>query len=273
MMLQRHNTIRIAGAALLALAAAGLPACRGDRSAKPPRQFLPDMDDSPKWRPQTHTGFYADGRAMRQPAAGAVAFGASTDPNDPERAKYLREDVAFYTGKDARGEIVANMPASAIEPFMPAGADESARREAAVKAMLDRGAERFGIYCAPCHGFDGKGGGTVGQRLSLVPANLHEDRLRDRKTVAGGDGHIFDVIRNGWNNGNMPGYAHAMSEKDSWAIVMYVRAIQASTGAKLEDVPEAMRARLQQTKPPPAPAPAAPAAAPAPAPGKPGGTN
>ncbi|MBL8758382.1 MAG: cytochrome c [Phycisphaerae bacterium] len=267
-----HTTLRAGLLLTLALCAGVMPACRGDRSAKPPRQFLPDMDDSPKWKPQTQTDFYADGRAMRPGIPGTVPFGASTSAEDPTRANYLKDDVAFYTGKDARGNDVAYMPDSAINLYMPhhAPGDAQAQRAAALSAMLARGEERFNIYCLPCHGYDGKGKGTVGQRFAIAVTSLHEDRLRDRNPLVaasnGSDGHIFDVIRNGWNNGNMPGYGHAVPPKDAWAIVLYVRALQATTGGSLEDVPEAIRSRLLESRPPQA-APATPATpAPAPAP-------
>ncbi len=83
-------------------------------------------------------------------------------------------------------------------------------------------------------------------RFTVPPANLHDKRLRDRATVAGGDGHFFDVIRNGWNNANMPGYAHALSEKDTWAIVLYVRALQEATVGQVQP---------NDLNPPAAPAP------------------
>ncbi len=269
-----------AGAMLaLGLAAVLMPACRGDRSQKPPRQILPDMDDSPKWKPQTRSEFYADGRAMRPGVVGTVAFGSSSRADDPVRPAYLAEDAVFHTGKDGKGNPVAWMPDSAIEAFVPHGApaDEAGRRQAALGAMLMRGEERFNIYCSACHGYDGKGKGTVGSRFSIAVGNLHEDRFRDRNPLVaasnGSDGHFFDVIRNGWNNGNMPGYGHAVSPRDAWAIVLYVRTLQAWSGGKIEEVPEAVRARLMTTRPAPAPVVPTPApAAPAPAPA-PGGTK
>lgn len=252
------RTARLVTLGALALGAAVLPACRGDRSEKPPRQFLPDMDDSPKWKPQTNSDFYADGRAMRQPVPGTVPFGTSTDAADHGRATFLKDDVVFATGKtgkptpkDPMGDVVENVPEAAIKAFMAHGAaDDEAGRKSAVLAMLARGEERFNIYCAPCHGFDGKGKGTVGVRMVTPPANLHRGMYRDRKTALGADGHIFDVIRNGWNNGSMPGYAHALSEKDSWAIVTYVRALQELTIGQTQP---------EDVTPAPAAAPAQPA--------------
>lgn len=200
------------------------------------------MDDSPKWKPQTRSEFYVDGRTMRQPVPGTVPFGSNASASDPHRAAYLKDDLTFYTGKNGRattkdplGDVVEHIPESAIDAFKAHGADnEDAARRAALAAMLARGEDRFNIYCSACHGFDGKGQGTVGVRFTIPPANLHEKRLRDRQTVAGADGHIFDVIRNGWNNGNMPPYAHAMSERDSWAIVLYVRALQEVTVGQVQ---------------------------------------
>ncbi|MCE2967215.1 MAG: c-type cytochrome [Phycisphaerales bacterium] len=242
---------KLSKALALGLCVAGvgvLPACRGDRSDKPPRQFFPDMDDSPKFKPQTATQFFSDGRAMRPAVQGTVAFGRSSDLGveghtefvSEDRANLLREDSAFYRGVDAQGKWVRKIPAS-----MPV-----------TNETLKRGAERFNIYCAACHNYDGKGGGTVGKAWSYPLPNFHDPKyiVGDANTAM--DGYIFDVIRNGiLNPGNatvpykMPPYAHAINERDAWSIVAYIRVLQQSELVKVDDpsIPENERARLRDT--------------------------
>jgi mono/diheme cytochrome c family protein len=239
-------------------AATALPGCRGDRSEKPPRQIFPDMDDSPKWKPQTQTDFYVDGRAMRRPVQGAVAFGSTPDPEDPGRAQFIKDDPAFYLGK------ASFKPDAPFVDFMPA---------TVTAAMIKRGQERFNIYCSVCHGYDGKGKGMVGNSAnrtgwSYALPNFHDEsgKYTDRAQPTAKDGYLFHVIRNGVLNPDgtwkMPPYGHAVKEADAWAIVAYIRTLQAAYGGKIEDAPEAEQARLKQNKPvSPKPAEAAPAPA------------
>jgi len=108
-------------------------------------------------------------------------------------------------------------------------------------ALLRRGQERFGIYCTPCHGATGRGDGMVVQRGYRRPPSLHIDRLRNEKT-----GYFFDVITSGF--GAMPDYAAQVPVADRWAIVAYVRALQLSENARLDDVPADRRAELVASK-------------------------
>lgn len=229
---------------LAASAAAVLPACRGDRSEKPPRRFLPDMDYQPKWQPQSGSDFYENGRAQQTPDPNAVAFGTTDiDPvasaDQPwassfleDRAALLKEGDTFYLGTDPAGPEgwVATMPAEVT------------------RDMLELGRDRFTIYCTPCHGSIGEGDGSVGQRWSYPPANLLGDLYKDRAQRQGTDGWLFNVTRNGvWGpdgSNKMPGYAHAIDEREAWAVVAYLRALQVSQSATIEDVPEARRSRL-----------------------------
>jgi mono/diheme cytochrome c family protein len=104
-------------------------------------------------------------------------------------------------------------------------------------ALLERGRERFNIYCAPCHGRAGVGDGMVVQRGMPRPPSLHDERLR-----AAPDQHVFDVITRGY--GVMYSYAMRVQPPDRWAIVAYIRALQLSQHATLADVPTADRDRL-----------------------------
>ena len=249
---------RVALAAALAAAALALPACRGDRSEKPPRQFFPDMDEQPRWNPQEGTEFFADGRIMRVPDPRAVAYGPTDHdpamlertawgmPYIAQRERSIGEDNAFYRGLGPDGLPLA------VAPLQP------------TEALIARGQERFNIYCSACHGYLGDGKGTVGQRWSYPPANISIAPYTDRNEEKGRDGHLFHVIRNGvWNTEGvnlMPAYGHALDEADAWAVVFYMRALQRAQNASLGDLPEGDRQRLQSTR---GQAPAPDASAPA----------
>jgi len=149
-----------------------------------------DMHDQPKFKPLAQNDFYADQRAARPAVAGTIARGQ------------LRDDSPLYTGK-ADGKFVELLP-------VPLTA-----------ALLDRGRERFTIYCTPCHGQTGRGDGMVVRRGYRRPVSFHTDRLRGERV-----GYYYDVMTNGF--GAMPDYATQISVKDRWAIAAYVRALQLS---------------------------------------------
>ncbi len=267
-------------AGVLLAFAGSLTGCRGERSKERPRQFMPDMDDSPKWKAQVKSDFFQDQRTMRPKVAGTVAFGDSERLDDHSRERYAKEDGAFYTGTsglDAKGEPVFldSIPLSGFDGW-PAQANEGesptdflVRREAFMGSIIQRGQERFGIYCSVCHGYTGDGKGMVGQRWSAPVANFHDPKYVDKSIPQGKDGYIFNVIRWGVpfpNTKNealrMPGYAHAVNESDAWSIIAYLRVIQA-TRTSIENVPPAQREQLRNL---PKPAPkTAPDAAPPPA--------
>ena len=241
------------GAAAMAVASAG---CRGERSDQPPRQFFPDMDDSPKWKPQAQTVFYEDGRTMRPALPGTVSWGNHADP--AFNVTFARADLPaeFWTGMDAGGAPVPVIPAAAFGVIAPRAGSAADT----VAASIERGQERFNIYCSVCHGYQGNGRGMVGERWSSFPANFHDPKFMDPTLHTGTDGHIFDVIRHGLFDQTgamkMPPYGHAISEADAWAIVAYVRVLQSSWTTSLDDVPAELRARLEATRPtPPAAAP------------------
>lgn len=220
--------------ALLSLAALG--GCRGDREDAPPREFFPDLDTQLKWTPQGGSEMFEDGRTMRQPPVGAVPFGrratmsdaAWANPWTSERDRFLKDDPAFFegsTGRDAAGNLVfiEKIPASVTVD----------------KALLLRGQERFNIYCSVCHGYLGDGKGPVGVQFSPAAADLNNPAFLVAGAPQTRDGYIYNIIRHGKPKPDgsggftMPAYGHAMSEVDSWAIVAYVRALQASRSASL----------------------------------------
>jgi mono/diheme cytochrome c family protein len=247
-MMKPSSTAPTAGRAITIALAAGLillGGCRGDREDRPPRQFFPDLDDAPKWEPQGTSEFFADGRMMRVPPAGTVAFGRQqfvsaepwAAPFSQQRADLLKEDTVYYSGKGADGKYVLKAPIAFT-------VDD-----------LRRGQERFNISCAVCHGYEGDGKGMVGTRWSYPLPNFHDAKYTDPKQDQGLDGYLFHTGRNGVVGPDgaqkMPGYAHAMSVDDSWRVVAYIRALQQSRSGSMSDVPEAERARLQQAAPAP----------------------
>ena len=185
-----------------------------------------DMHNGPRYRAFQATGPTTpgvDNRSVRTPPAGTVARG------------WLREDDALYTGK-VNGVFVDQFP-------FPIGHDE-----------LARGQQRFNIYCTPCHGRLGDGQGMVVQRGLRQAASYHNDRLRAEKV-----GYFFDVITNGF--GAMQGYAEQIPVRDRWLIISYVRALQLSQHASIDDVPADKRGSLnEEPAPASAGAPARPAA-------------
>lgn len=258
------RTLAASAAALLALGGGG---CRGERTDNPPRQFLPDMDDQPKWRPQEGSGFFADGRTMRPRVAGAVAFGASADPAGADRANILKDDPAFYQGIGPDGQKLVWMPQSAIDAFREDGEDTGQ----AMARMLAVGQERFTIYCAVCHNYTGDGKGPAGSRWSYPLPDWHDTKYTDRSQPTAADGHIFDVIRNGLVDQTgaqkMPAYGHAVDEKEAWAIVAHLRAIQASWTTDLGQLSREAKDQLERSRKAP---PSQPASQPQPAEGTPG---
>lgn len=169
-----------------------------------------DMHVQPKYKPLAQTDFFGDGRADRPMVAGTVARGQ------------LRLDDHLYTGK-VDGNLVTTFP-------FPIG-----------RADLERGRERFNIYCTPCHDSTGHGRGMIVLRGFPPPPSYHIQRLREAPV-----GHFFDVISNGL--GNMYGYAARVTPEDRWRIIAYIRALQLSQAATLNDVPAAQRAELEGQK-------------------------
>ena len=158
-----------------------------------------DMHNQPKYRPLRPSPLFADKSSARPLIEGTVARGT------------LQEDEAFFTGKIGTA-TVKEMPFQITEKD------------------LDRGQERFNIFCTPCHDMTGSGKGMVVQRGYRPPPSFHDPRLR-----AADPGYIFDVITNGF--GAMPDYRTQIDARDRWRIVAYVRALQLSRSATAADVP------------------------------------
>jgi hypothetical protein len=155
------------------------------------------MQDQPKFIPQRGTDFYSDGRSARPQVENTVARGQ------------LHEDAYFSTG---------------IED----GKEGNAMPFPATMQVLERGQERFNIYCTPCHSRVGNGAGMIVQRGYRPAGNFHTPRL-----LAAPLGHFFYVMTHGY--GAMPDYAAQVAPTDRWAIVAYIKALQLSQNAKPAD--------------------------------------
>jgi mono/diheme cytochrome c family protein len=178
---------------------------RGCTSSRPPIHLNPSMDDQPKVRPQTASTFFFDGTSMRQPIPGTVAIGG------------LKEDTAFFTGKGADGQFVTSSPVAVDE------------------RLVERGRQRYTIYCQPCHDARGDGKGILFQRGSVPTATFHQEKILKYT-----DGQIFDVITNG--TGLMAGYKWPIPPADRWAIIAYVRGLQRDRQARAASAPAAAAA-------------------------------
>jgi mono/diheme cytochrome c family protein len=172
-----------------------------------------DMQDQPKAIAYRENSFYKDGSGSRPLVDGTVPRG------------YLREDREYYFGKKA------NAPVNASAATQTAATSATALYPDDVetfpipidKAAIDRGQDRYNIYCSVCHGMTGYGDGIVMRRgfNKPAPASYHQERLRQAPV-----GHFFDVITNGW--GAMPSYASQVPVEDRWKIIAYLRALQLS---------------------------------------------
>jgi hypothetical protein len=198
---------RVPALAALGLAAL-LPACSNFPSRKPPLYVWDDMKWQEKYKPQMSSSFFADGRASRSLVLGTIA-----------RETYFA-DTSYDSGVADNNTYVARNP-------LPL-----------TRETLERGQQRFNIYCAPCHDRTGSGRGIVPAKSAWLPANLHDERI-----VKMVDGEIFHVVTYGRRT--MPGYQVQVPASDRWAIVAYVRALQRSWLGTLADVPADLQGKLR----------------------------
>ncbi len=245
---------RPAAMALGAVACLGsviaLGGCRGDRTAERPRQFFPDMDDQPKYKAQSESPVYADGRAMRPLVKGVVGFGPSTDPNDPDRRWLDVSNDAVALGINPDGSYLEFIPMNAIINGESAGGVSAADAQ----QFIMNGRDQFNIFCMPCHGSAGDGKGVVGQRWAAPLPSFHDDRFQ-RGGANSQDGYVFHTIRNGLPNVagampemKMPAYGDRVSIEEAWSIVAYIRALQKTQSGELRDVPESNRDTLLSSR-------------------------
>ena len=169
-----------------------------------------DMHDQPKYKPLRPSAFFADGRTSRPVVEGTIARGE------------LVLDPARTTGK--------------------VGTDYATNPLPRTEAVFRRGRERFDIYCSPCHDRAGTGAGMIVARGYKPPPTFHQDRLR-----AVADGYLFEVMTQGF--GVMPSYAEQVPVDDRWAIAAWIRVLQRSQYASVDDVPPEQRTTLERATP------------------------
>jgi len=177
-----------------------------------------DMQDQPRYKAYKESTFFLDNRASRDLPDGTVARGK------------LKENKAFYTGKvdnpnpNAQVQTTTDASGNTLVSSFPNDIDEFPIP--ITKELVDRGQERFNIYCIVCHGPTGNGDGMIVRRGFPKPPTYHDDRLRNAPV-----GHFFDVITSGW--GKMNSYAYQVPPADRWAIVAYIRALQTSQNPEM----------------------------------------
>jgi mono/diheme cytochrome c family protein len=187
-------------------------------SARPRVHPVPDMDRQPRLGSQAAFRLFSDRRAMRVPPAGTIARG------------HLDDDEHYFKGL-VDGQFATTFPPR-LKPITP--------------EFMARGRDRFNIYCAPCHGLAGYGDGLISQVALqrddsagwVKPLSLHVDSVRSQPI-----GKTFNTISNGIRT--MPSYASQIPVKDRWAIVLYVKALQRSQNATVDELPERLREKLQ----------------------------
>jgi hypothetical protein len=170
-----------------------------------------DMFNQPYSKPLAKSDFFPDNQMASRPV-----------PLHTVARGHLDEDRVFYTGK-----IGTNLVETFPFPI--------------TRAVLEKGRERFEIYCAPCHGRTGQGNGMIVQRGFPAPPSYHLDRLREAPV-----GHFYDVMTQGY--GIMYSYAERVNPADRWAIAAYIRVLQRSREGALADVPPEARAQLEASR-------------------------
>ena len=168
------------------------------------------MAVQPKYDPLEPSDFFADGMSARPRVPGTVARGEA--------------DIVGFV---ATGKIN--------------GQDGDGFPFPITMAVMNRGEERYDIFCSECHGKVGDGNGMIPSRGYRRPPSYHTDTLRAAKT-----GHFFDVMTNGF--GAMPSYAGQVPVNDRWAIIAYIRALQLSQHGTINDLPPEMRSKLGVTQ-------------------------
>src|SRR5262245_45510548 len=218
--------------AFLALVVFAMAGFRGQRSGQSPIEIFPDMDRQPKVKAQTPSEFYADGRAARPPVSGTVPIGYAMPMHN-----LIDGSVGQATGPYK--QIIFSSSPTDIDTGKMGENWGTGIPFALTSAVMGRGQQRFGIYCAVCHGATGAGNGMA-QKFGLnTVQSLLQDRIR---TMA--DGEIFDTITHGKNT--MLGYGDRIQVIERWAIIAYLRALQKSQGgAALADVPPEERVKLE----------------------------
>ena len=199
------HTQRVLGALAFTSLLTVTGCARGCTSSRPPIHLNPSMDDQPKVLTQTASTFFFNGASMREPVPGTIPIGG------------LKEDAAFFTGKGADDKFVAAIPVTVDE------------------TLLERGRQRYVIYCQPCHDARGEGKGILFQRGNVPTASFHQEKILKYP-----DGQMFDIVTNGM--GLMPAYRWPIPPADRWAIIAYVRELERRQLARAAAAPASAQA-------------------------------
>jgi mono/diheme cytochrome c family protein len=194
---------------LAIVAVVGVAGFRGSISRKPPIEVFPDMDRQWKLRPQEPNRFFANKRSSQPFVEGTIARGTPY------------QDIPLNTGR-----VTGSTNWVEISPIE------------ITEAVMERGKQRYDIYCTPCHGAAGDGKGITSKYGMVAVANFHDARL-----ISMTDGEIFNTITYGKNL--MGPYGANIKIEDRWAVIAYLRALQRSRLSTMDDVPEAQKAALQ----------------------------
>ncbi len=206
---------------------------RGQKGSQPPFELFPDMVRQVKVRAQAPLGFFADGRGPRLPVAGTVPIGyempnpENTPSGAPPGESLSHQRVAFSAGTDYynTGKMGDRWGTGIPIEVTP--------------QLMERGRERFNITCAMCHGATATGNGITKQYGLATVATLQDDRIRKMA-----DGEIFNTLTNGKNT--MMAYGPNIMVADRWAIISYLRALQRSQNASINDVPEEHHSEMEK---------------------------
>lgn len=195
---------------------------RGTKFTQPPLYIFPDMDWQQKYRPQGENHFFNDARDDRPIVTGTIPRGYAWEMKKIFSEDYVYEPAlnpSLYTGKDEKGEWIKEFPLEVNHDLMALGQ------------------KQFTCFCKVCHGASGDGNGITKEYGMIATASYHSDRLREMAI-----GEIFNTVTNG--KGQMNSYADKLSPYERWAVIAYLRALQKSQDASVNDVPQAYRAEL-----------------------------
>lgn len=206
---------------------------RGQKGSQPPFELFPDMVRQVKVRAQAPLGFFADGRGPRLPVAGTVPIGyempnpENTPSGAPPGESLRHQRVGFSAGTDYynTGKMGDRWGTGIPMEVAP--------------QLMEHGRERFSITCAMCHGATATGNGITKQYGLATVVTLQDERIRKMA-----DGEIFNTITNGKNT--MMAYGPNIMVADRWAIIAYLRALQRSQNASINDVPEEHHAEMEK---------------------------
>jgi mono/diheme cytochrome c family protein len=232
---------------LLTIVTIALLGFQGEHRQEPAIEFFGDMKRQSKVKYQKPSSFFSDGRAARPPVEGTIPMGYDIPGHPTQNSNVPPGDISSPLGEFSAGTDYMNTGKMGDQwgtglplPVTP--------------ELLERGKKIFSINCAVCHGATGQGNGITSKYGLLGIANYHQDKYRQMA-----DGQIFNTISHGYNT--MMAYGDKVTVKDRWAIIAYMRALQKSQNARIEEVPADRRAALeaeQNAAGQPAPAPAQP---------------